>query len=514
MADRAIKDAVKGGSVVFIGSILGAGLDFLIKIVIARFWGPTGYGLINLGLSILMLAAVFSLFGLETGIARFVSFYAGNKEFEKVKGTIFAGTKIALFFSIILGCLIFLFSRQLSISCFHESDLIPIIKIFAFALPFVALSKVLLSALRGFKCMKYLVYCRNLFGKGVILFVLIFFHGCGIINVAFAYFLGFIFMCTLGFYYLKLSFPGLIDKRLKKISTKKELLSFSWPVIAASSIAEIRRKTDIFLLAYFLSTSQVGLYSAAFPIATLLAIPICSFDTILLPVASDLYSQGKINEIRHLYTVTAKWLFYFAFPLFLVFFFLPENILLFLFGVQYINASTSLKILSIGYIGVILIAPRNQIILAMGRSKIIFLLAGIGAGSNVILNLILIPYFGINGAALATSISLILMALVGLGFLYYYLRVHPFGIDHLKCSISSATVFGIFFILHKIMFSQINWAFPVLWLSYWLVNALVLLIIIGLNSEDEMIISAIENKTRLNLGFIRKLGHINMKANF
>ena len=362
--------------------------------------------------------------------------------------------------------------------------------------------------------MKYLVYCRNLFGKGVILFVLLisFFLGCGVINAAFAYLLGFMFMCALGSYYLKVSFPGLIDKRLKSVNAKKELLSFSWPMIAATSIGQIRRRTDIFLLGYFLSASQVGLYSAAFPVAAVLAIPIYSLDSIFLPVASDLYSQGKINDARHLYKVTTKWLFYLAFPLFLLLFFLPESILVFLFGSEYISAATSLRILSIGYFTVILIASWDQIILAMGKSRIILLSTAIGAGSNVILNLILIPRFGINGAALATSISLIVMALIGLGFLYHYLQVHPFGMDHLNCFISSATVFGIFFLLYKVVFSETNWVFPIFWVSYCIVNTLVLLMVIGLNSEDEMIISAIENKTGFRLGFVRKLGNARLKT--
>lgn len=117
--NESLRKIAKGAGVSFIGAFIGLGLGYLSRMIIARFLGASDYGLISLSFVVLNIAATLSLVGFSTGIQRFVSFYKGKGDKERIKGTILGALKISLPLSVIFAILFFFYADWISIHVFH-----------------------------------------------------------------------------------------------------------------------------------------------------------------------------------------------------------------------------------------------------------------------------------------------------------------------------------------------------------------------------------------------------------
>ncbi|MFC7174347.1 lipopolysaccharide biosynthesis protein [Haloplanus litoreus] len=72
---QVFRDLLKGGSVVFVGRIAELGISFLGLAVIARLIGPTDFGAVAIGSTLLSMLSTLSILGLDTGVGRFLPRY-------------------------------------------------------------------------------------------------------------------------------------------------------------------------------------------------------------------------------------------------------------------------------------------------------------------------------------------------------------------------------------------------------------------------------------------------------
>jgi len=86
--DESLRKIAKGAGISFIGAFIGLGFGYLSRMIIARFLGASDYGLISLGYAAMMNGTTLALVGLPSGIQRFVSFYKGKGDKERIKGLI------------------------------------------------------------------------------------------------------------------------------------------------------------------------------------------------------------------------------------------------------------------------------------------------------------------------------------------------------------------------------------------------------------------------------------------
>ena len=103
--------------------------------------------------------------------------------------------------------------------------------------------------------------------------------------------------------------------------------------------------------------------------------------------------------------------------------------------------SDVLVLISVCYFIFYLFLTSNRILLALEKTKSVFYITLIGAVSNFFLNLVLIPKYGMMGAAVATGISLIAMALILLFYTKKIIKVTPFKINYLKIILSAILAF-------------------------------------------------------------------------
>ncbi len=367
------------------------------------------------------------------------------------------------------------------------------------------------SGLKGFQQMKYKVYTEDIFKSVLVLalFFVFYFIGFDILGAALAYLIGFVLACALGLYYLNKSFPHLMKTKINAIPMKKKLFLFSWPLVISSYTKMVMSWTDTMALGFFKASYDVGLYNIALPTAGLIYMFAASFRYILTPVMSEMYAKRDMKELKAIYKSTCKWIFSITFPLLLLMFLFPDNVLGILFGQEAIAASNAFVILSLGYFMLSLIGSSSIMLLVIGRTKTLMFNIVVSSITNFLLNIILIPKpvgLGIIGAAVATAASLFMLSVLHIIFCYRYTKLQPFQSVYAKVIVAAIVSVASFYILIKLVIKATEWwilagTFPLFLVFY----AFLFLAMRGFDRKDIMILKTIEERIGMKSDILMKI---------
>lgn len=447
-SERIARIIAKSGGFAAAGTVLGTVFEYLSRLIIARHLGASGYGLISIGASVLTVISSIALFGLGAGVTRFVSYYRGRGELSRVKGTISSGLQMVALLGVVLGLLTFILSRQIAVAFFKEPLLITPLKVFAIGIPFLSLLGFSVAVFRGFKKIAYMVYSKQVFevGTRMVLIGLFVLLGFRLLGISVAYLISLGVACVLSAYLLKRTFREQKGwKTTDRAAVGKQLLAFSLPLGAGQVLNRVRNKADTLILGYFLGAYQVGLFNAALPVARLLQLGLNSLNRLFMPSVSELYAEGRVEELQETYRRVAKWSFCATLPAFLVFVAFSRLVIRGLFGAEFQQASLSLVVISLGVLGNVSTGSFGETLIAIGKTRINMVLSLVLIAINVVLSVLLIPRIGILGAAIANSVSLVVTSLAGLVFLYMHMGIQPFTLDHLKFIASASLSFGLLY---------------------------------------------------------------------
>jgi len=427
---QALQKIAKGTGIIFFGTVFWLFFEFLSRTIIARHYSTSEYGVFNLALTVLSIALIIATLGFQNSLPREIAFYR-EKEPLKVRDLISTALVIVALNSIVWMTILILGAEAIA-QIFNEIRLVYALRIVAFALPFSALMYVIISISQGFGRVKEKVYFQNIMYP-ILFFVLILF---GIsLNASYIYiFIAYLLSQFLTFLMLILKlYKNILFKLSFLLNTAlvKELIKFSIPLMFVGLLNYLMGWTDTLMLGYYKSTEIVGLYNAASPLAKLLLLILSSAGFLYMPLASTLYAQGKIEEIRNLYVLLTKWIFLLTFPLFSLMFLLPDFVITIFFGPTYIPSSSALRILSVGFIFHVIFGLNGISLVVIKENKFMMYSNLFSAILNVMLNAVLIPHYGLNGAAVATAISYLVGNILSSLWLYKKSRIHPFRQDYL-----------------------------------------------------------------------------------
>jgi len=499
----------KGAGIALVGTLAALFLGFIGRPMVARYGTEADYGVFSLALAILSICTVIATLGLLRGATRSIAYARGGNDIGKVQKLIPASIQFGLIAGISLGIIVFLTSDIIAIKIFHDAALGFPLKIFALGIPFFTLIHVFVSIFRGFDDVKPTVYFRDILRSLLFpLFLLpIIFLDLPFTGVFYAFLASLVISCVALIVYTvkRLPFPIGFRTKLSVNPVARELLLFSLPLLGVTMLQLIITWTDTLMLGGLKSSTDVGLYNAAYPLAHFISAPLAAVLLIYMPVASGLYAQGSMAEMRRIFSILTKWLCSATLPLFLILFLFPEAVLGFLFGTSYAPAVTALRILSIGFIINNFLGPNGATLVAMGEVRFIMWATLATAVLNVGLNVVLIPPFGIEGAAIASVAAITCINLIRCRKLYSLSKTQPLSKNLLKPTLASvALVFLFQFIFGKLV-TVVWWMLPLLFILYYVIYGLAILFTKSFDREDIAMLLAIEKRAGVNLSFAKKI---------
>lgn len=397
-----------GSTVIITGLVIGAFFQYLIKVFLARFLGPTSYGVFVQGLATAQAVTVISLFGLHMSIPRFISYYKGSGQKHLVEKTTSAAFWLVAISTSLMATALYFSSKWLSTSIFREPALVMPLRIFSLTVLPLGLIYLIISLLRGIQEAKYKIYLDNVVFSGTVLLLVVasLMAGYGLNGVVYAYVFAEVVTVAVGYLiYRKISSYEL---DLSAKVPPKNLLSFSWPLFVISVLVMMNKWIDTLMMGWLMESAQVGVYNISYGVAGFIALLLSSLGYMFMPVISELYGRGNYSEVLKVYTTSTRWIFTATMPLLAGLLIFPDKVLNLMFGESYRAGSEALMVLAVGFSYKAAKGPAGMVLQSSGKTKRQMLGAGVTTVALVVLNLFLIPLYGMLGAAISTTIGFIL----------------------------------------------------------------------------------------------------------
>lgn len=215
------------------------------------------------------------------------------------------------------------------------------------------------------------------------------------------------------------------------------ILKSAIPLALSSFFIIIYTRIDQLMIKYWFSFSDLAPYSVAVRLSDVVLIIPHAFMTAVFPILSRFF-QNSEDQFKSTYNQSFKYMISVGIFIAGIFSLYPERLLSLFYSEKYTSASTVLVILSWSLVFVFAGIVNNRILVSAGLQLYDLLFTGVSALVNIILNIILIPKFGIEGAAIATFIAYSTGPILGL-FLrktkQYSKAIFLFGLRPLTASI-------------------------------------------------------------------------------
>lgn len=378
----------------FAGKIGSMIVSFLATIYIARNLGPTNYGELSYAVSFVSIFSFIAVLGIDQILYRDLINYPEQK--NKYMGSAL-GLRLGASIIAIILCLIFAFIFSPKDVSFYLIFLISITFIFnSFNIISIEFQSNVESKTPSLLSL-YVTIVLN------ILKILVIVFGKGVIYLAFVLLLEAV-LYAIGYLFYRTKFYGFISDWSfdKKIAVS--ILKDSWPLIFSSAFALIYARIDQIMIKNMMDAKSVGLYDAAVRLSEVWylvpnIIVISMFPAIInaKKVSEEIY-HNRIKRLGILLVILSVLI---ALPTVL----LSKFIIQIVFGSAFLGAILILQIYIWSNISTSLNMLANYYLVAENHKKTLFFSSFIGMGTNVILNLFLIPRYGMAGAAFATLIS-------------------------------------------------------------------------------------------------------------
>ncbi|WP_406944934.1 oligosaccharide flippase family protein [Halobacillus sp. SY10] len=483
----------KSSSIVFVGRIVGLFLGLVLNLFAARYLGAEAYGRFMLVYTIVSFISIFMKLGLDQGI---IAFIPKEKDQKKSNSIIIFAFGASLLISTIMTLLLLGFSKIIAVELLNDAE---IFSILIYMSPFIILLS-LIDLFRGVYRSKSditnFVLMQNYFIPSfkILIFICLYFLGYTINGLIVAFYIS--TLLAIGY------FINSILKNIKiryiftkeNVSNFKEVLKFSAPLILIGGMNFVITKSDVLMIGYYLNSQDVGVYSIAVKIGTLSSFILVAFNTMFAPVITRLYSNKEIKEIKGLYTTITKWSLLGNLIIFSIIISFSQEIMI-LFGDEFLIGSTALILVAIGQLVNSAVGPASYINTMTGKPLFELYISIVTACLNILLNVTLIPIYGIEGAAIASLLAIALSNLIKLILVYGRLKIHPYNVEYIKVIlafvISTCLVIALKNSFHEVAILQL-----IMLLSIYFVSFILIYGINGISSEDKMILSSLLKKIK------------------
>ena len=426
--DTYVARVARGAGISTAGQGAGRVLGYATQSALARGLGRESFGLYTLGVAVVTAAQIISQFGLDNGVVRYVAHYRAQGDTQRVRGTILQAVGLTFAFSLVVAIAIFFGAGV--IAGFFDPDLEPVVRAFAFAVPFFALMSILCWATQGFQTVTYATYTQQLLRPLIYLLLVVgvYFVGASLVGVVAAYAVSMALGVLIGLFFLRRLFPQLLDFRVQPKFETRALFAVSVPMSISRATQYANNWTAILVLGLFQPAGVVGLFQAAFRTATFATLVRFAFNGIFSPIISNLHAQGSSEDLGRLYKDVTRWTFTGAFAIFLLIVLLTSEILTVFGGREYAAGATALIVVAFAQLFSTSVGPANRMLAMTDNQNLLMVITTVGALTGVAVCFALIPAFGMIGAAIGAAAAILTENTATLVFVRRRLGYWPYNL--------------------------------------------------------------------------------------
>lgn len=502
--DTYVARVARGAGISTAGQGAGRVLGYATQSALARGLGRESFGLYTLGVAVVTAAQIISQFGLDNGVVRYVAHYRAQGDTARVRGTILQAVGLTFAFSLVVAVAIFFGAG--TIAGFFDPDLEPVVRAFAFAVPFFALMSIICWATQGFQTVAYATYTQQILRPLIYLLLVIgvYFVGASLVGIVAAYVISMALGVLIGLFFLRRLFPPLLNFRTRPKFETRALFGVSVPMSVSRATQYANNWTAILVLGIFQPAGVVGLFQAAFRTATFATLVRFAFNGIFSPIISNLHAQENTEDLGRLYKDVTRWTFTGAFAIFLLIVLLTSEILTVFGGKEYAAGATALIIVAFAQLFSTSVGPANRMLAMTDNQTVLMIITTIGALTGVAVCFALIPDFGMIGAAIGAAAAILTENTATLIFVRRRLGFWPYNLVFWKPLAAGLLAAALAYAVKVLL------ALPELLLTVGAVAAvfgisfLALLLLFGLNDTDREFLGAFRDVALRSLRRVRR----------
>ena len=403
---------IGNGGVTLIGAATGGLLTMGVDVLNARFLGASVYGLYALALMLAKSGQLIAVFGMPHSLLHFLPIRLSRADHGAALGAILGSLLAPVAIGLGVTLALWLRGDWVAAHLLGQPAAGPFLAVVGFAIPLMVVIDLLGNVARAFGRALPWVATYNIVPQlcaGALIISLMIWHGPQI---------GVVYACVLGYAVgaaiaLVLAWR-LVDHHIgwvRPVLQLRQLYGYGLPVglniITTLGIAW----TDLFLLGLLTDAKTAGVYRGCMQIVLVFDLGANAFAAALAPVVTVLIAERRHAPLQQVYTSAVR---------------LQTLMALALLSIIMVNAADLLRLLgpdfAVGWLALLLLAcgqfakatlsPATVALIVGGRPKLDAVNVGVAAAANLILNLTLIPFVGLAGAALATATSLVGLAIV------------------------------------------------------------------------------------------------------
>lgn len=388
--------------------------------IITKILGAEEYGLFVQFTVTISLITSFSTLGLPYTTVRFL---AGETDKKRICDDLYSTFCLIALVSTAISLFILLASNQIAEFLFGGTKIF--VLLIALLIPIESLNGSFQNIFRVFQDIKgytIILIARTLIETLAAIIVVL--SGFGIIYVA----VTIVFMRAIIMVVLLIITVRSIGFKIPAFIRMRDYLKFGLPTVPSNMASWVTNSSNRYIISFFLGVIYVGYFNPAYMLGNLIQIFMTPVDFVLVAIVAKVYEEKNLDLLRNIFRYSIKYFLMISIPAFFGLSLLSKPILTVLTTNEIADQSylvTPFIAFSMLLTGIGGVALGKSLFLAK-RTDISMISWILVALSNVLLNILLIPKWGINGAAIATMISFML------GFIfegYYAIKYFKFSID-------------------------------------------------------------------------------------
>ncbi len=421
--------------------VMSMGLVFLTSFALAYFAGAETYGLYTYVFAIVNVAAGLSILGFDNLLVRDVAKYHTAGEQEALKGLLktafIASFTLASILTLIGGAVLVWGAFPLMKWGWIDTQTLIELKNNGFVfllglicIPLVALIKLNAAALIGLKKVVEGQLPEGLLKPLLFLVLLLgFWLFYGTLNgalVLLAVTLAILFSVLFGLRWLYANFKSIFQLTATisiRLSTFNPYLKAAFPFFLISIFTLIKLNVDKILLGTLIDYQELGIYNIALKLSELIRVLLVMVHTVIAPLIVNLHTENNLGELQRVVTWSARIVLLVSAPLALLFIFFGQWILSW-YGADFVAGYWAIQVLCVAQLFNLATGFGASLLMMCGAEKWAFGAQVAAFMVELILHLLLIPQYGLNGAAMAVAIGVVFY-----NVLLVFLSIWKIGID-------------------------------------------------------------------------------------
>jgi O-antigen/teichoic acid export membrane protein len=424
------KQLAKGVLVNTLG-VIAKGSRALYLIVFSRMLGSELFGLYMLAFALQEVVSKVAVLGLDQGAMRLVSSYWAKEKRSQVRAAIEKTLIVCIIVSSLVALAFGFSATWIANALIHKPMLASPMRNWAFGMPAVCATSVVLFAIRPSLRMQYEVYVRSLVEPLIVLVLgtLALRAKLGVNGIVFAHNLAAFLSLAMALFFFIRIFPK-SDEKQERVDWKL-LLNSSLPMGGMELLSMFKLRLDVMVLGRLLPLSAVGVYGAAVEIASILRKTRSAFEPVLLPIVQMLHERKEIKRFNENLALALRWVMVPSFALIGPMLLIP-GAFLHVFGENFETGALSLSIFAIGQLFHVTLGLLEGVMAVTGFAYVTLVNSVTLVVGNTFLLLLCVPRWGLPGAAAAATVSFMAVTLWRLAQAKRLLKTWPFDRSQLK----------------------------------------------------------------------------------